>query len=44
MAKEALYLFVMMVEAAIPYAVVFALGQRLVMMMMGMSFKGRIDL
>lgn len=44
MAREALELFYLMVEAAIPYAVVFALGQRVVSMMLGMAFKGRIDI
>ena len=44
MAKEALELFYMAVEAAVPYAVVFAVGQRLVSMMLGMAFKGRIDI
>lgn len=44
MAKEALELFSLAVAAAVPYAVVFAVGQRLVNMMLGMAFKGRIDL
>lgn len=42
--KEAIELFALLVGYAAPYAVVFALGQRLVNMFLGMAFKGRIDL
>ena len=42
--QNAIDLFAMIVEAAIPYAVVFALGQRLVNMFLGMAFRGSIDI
>lgn len=44
MAKEAIELFAMIVEAAIPYAVVFALGQRIVTSFLGMAFRGEVRL
>lgn len=42
--QEAVVLFAQVVEAAIPYAVVFALGQRLVSLFLSMGFKGRVEL
>ena len=42
--KEAIELFAIVVGYAAPYAVVFALGQRLVNLFLGMAFNGRIDL
>ena len=42
--KEAIELFAVVVGYAAPYAVVFALVQRLVNLFIGMAFKGRIDL
>lgn len=42
--QSAIDLFAMIVQAAIPYAVVFALGQRLVNMFLGMAFHGRVDI
>lgn len=44
MSKDALDLFVMVVQSAVPYAVVFAVGQRIVTMFLGMAFKGEIRL
>ncbi|MDO4279632.1 MAG: hypothetical protein Q4C69_12460 [Lachnoclostridium edouardi] len=44
MTQNAIDLFAQVVEAAIPYAVVFALGQRLVTMFLSMAFKGRVEL
>lgn len=44
MAKEAIELFTMIVEAAVPYAVVFALGQRIVTTFLGMAFRGEVRL
>ncbi len=44
MVQEAINLFADVVAAAIPYAVVFALGQRLVTMFLGMAFKGHVEL
>lgn len=41
--QNAIDLFAALVTAAIPYAVVFALGQRLVTMFLGMAFKGTIE-
>ena len=40
----AIELFTMVVEAAIPFAIVFAVGQRLVDMFLGMAFGGYIKL
>lgn len=40
----AIELFAEIVRAAIPYAVVFCLGQRLVTMFLGMAFKGEVTL
>lgn len=42
--QNAIELFAQVVTAAMPYAVVFALGQRLVTMFLGMAFKGTIEL
>lgn len=42
--QEAIKLFADVVGAAIPYAVVFALGQRLVTMFLSMAFKGTVEL
>ena len=44
MVQEAINLFADVVTAAIPYAVVFALGQRLVTMFLGMAFKGHVEI
>ncbi len=44
MIQEAIDLFAQVVQASIPYAVVFALGQRLVTMFLGMAFKGHVEL
>lgn len=40
--QEAINLFGEVVALAAPYAVVFALGQRLVTMFLGMGFKGEL--
>lgn len=40
--KEAIALFTMVVESAIPYAVAFAVGQRIVKSFLGMAFKGEV--
>lgn len=42
--QNAIDLFAAVVAPAIPYAVVFALGQRLVSLFLGMAFRGRIEL
>lgn len=42
--QEAINLFGDMVALAAPYAVVFAVGQRLVTLFLGMAFKGEIRL
>lgn len=42
--QEAINLFSEVVVAAMPYAVVFAVGQRLVTLFLGMAFKGTIEL
>ena len=42
--QNAIELFGMLVADAAPYAVVFALGQRLVTLFLGMAFKGEIIL
>lgn len=42
--NDAILLFADVVSAAIPYAVVFALGQRLVNLFLGMAFKGTVDI
>lgn len=42
--QNAIELFGAVVNAAIPYAVVMALGQRLVTMFLGMAFKGTVEL
>lgn len=42
--QNAIALFAELVGAAMPFAVVFAVGQRLVTMFFGMAFKGYIDL
>lgn len=44
MVQEAINLFADVVAAAIPYAVVFALGQRMVTMFLGMAFKGHVEI
>lgn len=44
MSQEAINLFAEVVKAAIPYAVVFGLGQRLVNMFLRMAFSGRVEL
>ncbi|MCD8280235.1 hypothetical protein, partial [Enterocloster citroniae] len=44
MVQEAINLFADVVSASIPYAVVFALGQRLVTMFLGMAFKGHVEI
>lgn len=40
----AIELFAMLVEASIPYAVTFAVGQRLVTLFLGMAFRGDVRL
>lgn len=40
----AIDLFAQVVEAAMPYAVVFALGQRVVSLFLGMAFGGYVKL
>lgn len=40
---EAINLFALIVESAIPYGVVFALGQMIVNSFMKMAFKGYIE-
>ena len=42
--QNAIVLFAMLVEAAVPYAVAFALGQRFVTMFLGMAFKGTVEI
>lgn len=42
--QNAIDLFAQLVTAAMPYAVVFALGSRIVHTFLGMAFKGTIDL
>ncbi len=42
--QNAIDLFAAIITPAIPYAVVFALGQRLVTMFLGMAFKGRVEI
>lgn len=44
MMQDAIGLFSMVLTSALPYAVVFALGQRLVTMFLGMAFGGRVEL
>lgn len=41
--QEAIELFVMIVEAAIPYGITFALGQLIVNSFMKMAFGGKIE-
>lgn len=41
--QNAIELFALVVKAAIPYSVAFAIGQRFVTMFMGMAFKGTIE-
>lgn len=41
---EAIELFRMIVDASIPYAVAFAIGQRIVTMFLGMAFRGRVEI
>lgn len=41
--QEAIKLFALIVEAAIPYGVTFALGQLIVNSFMQMAFGGKID-
>lgn len=41
--EEAIKLFALIVEGAIPYGIVFALGQLIVNTFMGMAFGGRIN-
>lgn len=43
-AQNAILLFAQVVEAALPTAIVFCLGQRLVTLFLGMAFKGYIDI
>lgn len=40
---EAINLFAMIVEAAIPYAVTFAMGQLIVNSFMKMAFGGKVE-
>lgn len=40
----AIELFAQVVSAAIPYAIVFALGQRIVSLFLGMAFRGDVRL
>ncbi len=40
---DAINLFTMIVEGAIPYGIAFALGQMIVNTFMGMAFGGRIE-
>lgn len=40
--QGAIDLFAEVVGAAMPYAVVFAIGQRLVTLFLGMAFKGEV--
>lgn len=42
--NEAILLFADIVKLAMPYAVVFALGQRLVSLFLGMAFKGTVEI
>lgn len=42
--QDAIVLFADVVAAAAPYAVVFAIGQRIVTMLLSMAFKGEIQL
>ncbi len=42
--QEAINLFADVVGAAIPYAVVFALGQRLVSMFLSAAFRGHLEI
>lgn len=42
--QEAIDLFALVVQASIPYAVVFALGQRLVTMFLSAAFKGHVEI
>lgn len=44
MVQEAIDLFAQVVTSALPYAVVFCLGNRLVNMFLGMAFKGEVKL
>lgn len=44
MYQEAIDLFAQVVAAAIPYGVVFALGQLVVNSFMKMAFKGKVEL
>ena len=42
--QNAIDLFAAVIAPAIPYAVVFALGQRIVTMFLGMAFKGSVEI
>lgn len=42
--QNAIDLFASVVGMAMPYAVVFAIGQRVVNLFLGMAFKGRVEL
>lgn len=42
--QDAIDLFAQVVVVALPYAVVWALGQRIVTTFLGMAFGGRVDL
>lgn len=44
MIQDAINLYADVVSAALPYAVVFALGQRLVTMFLGMAFRGHVEI
>lgn len=44
MMQVAIELFAQVVAAAMPYAIVFALGQRIVSLFLGMAFRGDIRL
>lgn len=41
---NAILLFKEVVEAALPFAVVLALGSRLVNLFLGMAFKGKVEI
>ncbi len=41
---NAILLFTEVVEAALPFAVVLALGGRLVNLFLGMAFKGKVEI
>ena len=41
--QEAINLYLMVVESAIPYAVTFALGNLVVSSLLRMAFKGKVE-